>query len=125
MGHTVLYIPVHQQTEAELWEKIRIWQKDKSIAWERIRVTPDFYHSSGLQREEMQAMLDMVRQGLVDRVVYASLEDGRTRDLDWLAFALSLQKYNVVVESFQDGALDISKALQQLTSGFQSMHAPL
>jgi hypothetical protein len=124
VGQSVLYIPAYQETKPDVWEKIRMWQKDKGHAWERLRITPDFYLSPGIQRDEMQAMLDLVRNGLIDKVVYVSLSEKQTRDLDWLAFALSLQKYRIPVETLEDGVLDVSKKLHQLTSGFQSMHAP-
>ncbi len=124
MGLSVLYVPASESAKAELWEKIRAWQKVSGLSWEKIRVTPDFYTPTGAQRDEMQGMLDMVRNGSIDRVLYSDLTESQTRDLDWLAFAFSLQRYRVSVEVIGNGSLDLAKKMQDLTAGIQAMQTP-
>ena len=122
MRSTVLYISQKQISTPDTWDRIRRWQRESGTSWDKVRVTPDFYLAPGIQRDEMQGMLDMVRAGSVDRVLYAELAEEQTLDLDWLAFAFSLQKHHITLETLGEGTLDLAKKLQQLTTGFQAMH---
>ncbi len=121
MGLTVFYVPRTKLNSAALWDLLRTWQKTSHIAWEKIRVTPDFYEAQSLKRDEMGAMLDMVRLKQVDRVVYSALETGQADNLDWLAFVYSLRRNEVPIESLDGGMIQLEKRLEALTQSFTQL----
>ena len=121
MGLTVFYVPRTKISSAAMWETLRSWQKTAHVAWERLRVTPDFYEAQSLKRDEMAAMLDLVRLKQVDRVVYGALEPGQAENLDWLAFVYSLKRNEVPVESLGGDIAQLERQLEALTQGFTQL----
>ncbi len=124
MGLVVVYLPNEREklSSPALWEQVRTWMKAAGLSWEKLRLTPDFFQANKAQRSDLQGMIEMVRLGQIDRVVYADIQAEQLANLDWLAFALTLKRYRIPLESFADGVLELDTHLQALTQGFDQLH---
>lgn len=124
MGLVLVYLPYQREnlSEASLWEQLRAWMKAEGLSWEKLRLTPDFFQKGQVQRTELQATLELVRSGQITRVVYASLDQTQRQSLDWLAFALTLKRYHIPLESLEEGVIPLEAHLQKLTQGFDQLH---
>lgn len=124
MGLVVIYLPQeHEKLSAtSLWAEVRSWMKAQGLSWEKLRLTPDFFQGGEIDRQGMQGMLELVRKGQIDRVVYFEAPHAQLKNLDWLAFALTLQRYRIPLESFEGRTLPLESHLQNLTQGFDQLH---
>jgi DNA invertase Pin-like site-specific DNA recombinase len=121
MPAIVVYLPRRETHKPELWLRLREWQKTENLSWERLRLTPDFWHEDQVERDELQGMLDLVRFGQVERLVYLSCSEKQRKNLDWMAFALSIHRYGLSVETVEEGILALDQSLHALSQSFESL----
>jgi exonuclease VII small subunit len=56
-------------------------------------------------------------------VVYLACSETQRKNLDWLAFALSLQRNGLSVETMEEGILSLEQSLHALSQSFESLRS--
>ncbi|HET9237568.1 MAG TPA: hypothetical protein VFO10_09975 [Oligoflexus sp.] len=98
MAQTLCYLPGEKIKDPTLWTSLRGWQKTQNLSAEKIRWTPDFLKSDGIDRDELAGALALLRGGQIQKVVYFEPRPRAAKDLDWLAFACSCIQLGIAVE---------------------------
>jgi hypothetical protein len=127
MAQTLCYLPAEKIKDPTLWTHLRTWQKAQNLGAEKIRWTPDFLKSEGIDREELAGALALLRGGQIQKVVYFEPRERAAKDLDWLAFACSCVQLGIAVEDAEGQPLltaEKASVLQDLFMKAASKKAP-
>jgi hypothetical protein len=117
MAQTLCYLPGEKIKDPTLWTTLRGWQKTRNLGAEKIRWTPDFLQTEGIDREELAGALALLRSGQIQKVVYFEPRAHADKDLDWLAFACSCIQLGIAVENAEGQPLltpEKASVLQEL-----------